>query len=659
MKQKIISYIILFSCLSGLLAGCSFQTVQRNTWSIFLYLCGSNLETKMGSAGKNIDEILSADLPDHVNVVIQTGGAKKWRSHDIPSDSINRWLVKDGRLSLLESLPQASMGEEKTFSDFLSYGVTNYPADKMCVIVWDHGSIDGVANDENYHFDALTLPEMGRALKSVSKQMNGRFELFGFDACLMANYETACMLSPYARYLLASEEIEPSSGWDYAALFDAIASDPSISAGKLGKAVCDGYYAKCKANGKEATATLSVVDLSKLEGVQKAFETMALQTEENSVQVKGIQTIAQSARNSQKYGGTSEQEGYSNLVDLGHFAENAVDVEGSKQLLDALEEAVVYQVNGPQKSKSSGLSFYYPLHLDPKKFDVYYHEICPSQNYRVYLKTVYENMPENPIVFEDYGSKREDGSFGIKLGESARNYILSIDFLLLEFAAQVTDEAVQIDAVWLGQDNDCFKDWDTLDFHSNFRGIWLALNGVKLFVTPVESTEKYIIFTAPILLNGERSSLRFAFLWDDRYENGGYYKILGAWNGIDPVTGMSDKEITPLKSSDDIQVCYYRESLTVTSSSGSPEGTPMEEIFLPVPKGEYVISEEPLSEKNYIYQFVVTDIFGGKHYSHIAYLEMTKSAEELREHPLPDGVYAAVPDDIGEFDEPIAYDDGK
>ena len=32
--------------------------------------------------------------------------------------------------------------------------------------VWDHGSgsIDGVANDENYNFDALTLAEMDGAL---------------------------------------------------------------------------------------------------------------------------------------------------------------------------------------------------------------------------------------------------------------------------------------------------------------------------------------------------------------------------------------------------------------------------------------------------------------------------------------------------------------
>lgn len=73
----------------------------------------------------------------------------------------------------------------------------------------------------------------------------------------------------------------------------------------------------------------------------------------------------------------------------------------------------------------------------------------------------------------------------------------------------------QMTGSWFGRDNDMFSSEDGLSFHSNFRGIWLALNDCKLYVTPVEDTEDYIIFTAPISLNGERTNLRFAFIWDD------------------------------------------------------------------------------------------------------------------------------------------------
>lgn len=644
--RRALTILLCFVLLPPTLPGCSSQKEkpmgEAGTWSVFLYLCGSNLETKMGAAGKNLDEILAADIPDNVNVIIETGGAQKWRSHDIPADSLNRWQVKEGKLSLLESLPKASMGDEQTFQDFLSYGVEHYPAEKMCVIVWDHGSgsLDGVANDENYNFDALTLPEMDSALKAVSENMTDRFELFGFDACLMANYETASMLSPYARYLLASEEIEPSGGWDYGALFSAISADKSINGGELGKAVCDGYFAKCKAGGKEATVTLSVTELSKLDNLHKAFDALTTSMEQSASQPKGIQAVAQSAANSQKYGGTSSDEGFSNLIDLCHFAENAVDVEGSKALMDALGSTVIYKVNGSEKSKSGGLSFFYPLYLDEKRLDTYYNEICPSDSYKAYLKAVYDNIPENPIVFTDRGSQAEDGSFRIKLDESSRNYIRSIDFYLLEM--QVTQENGQPVMVgsWFGRDNDIFKDWENLDFHSNFRGIWLALNGCMLHVTPVERTEEYIIFTAPISLNGERTNLRFAFIWDDSYENGGYYKLIGAWDGIDPVTGMSDKEITKLTAADKIEAYYPYQTLKI-NAEGFAEYSEVTDRVQAVPQGEYGITEEPLAASDYQYQFVITDIFGREYVSDIAWMSMTKTAEELKNNPLPDGEYAA------------------
>ena len=49
---------------------------KAGTWSIYLYLCGSNLETKMGAAGRNIDELLAADIPDN-GMLSSRPGARK------------------------------------------------------------------------------------------------------------------------------------------------------------------------------------------------------------------------------------------------------------------------------------------------------------------------------------------------------------------------------------------------------------------------------------------------------------------------------------------------------------------------------------------------------------------------------------------------------
>ena len=63
-------------------------------------------------------------------------------------------------------------------------------------------------------------------------------------------------------------------------------------------------------------------------------------------------------------------------------------------------------------------------------------------------------------------------------------------------------------------------------------------------------------------------------------------------------------------------------------------------------KGEYTISEEPLDGMMYVYQFIVTDIFGVTHYSDAAILKMTYTCDELKEHPLPDGQYAATIEEV-------------
>ncbi|MFR1477519.1 MAG: clostripain-related cysteine peptidase [Hydrogeniiclostridium mannosilyticum] len=64
----------------------------------------------------------------------------------------------------------------------------------------------------------------------------------------MANLETAAVLEPYAKYMLASEEIEPGGGWDYRAILNAVSGD-RLSRRDLGKPSAT-YYKKCDAKGR-------------------------------------------------------------------------------------------------------------------------------------------------------------------------------------------------------------------------------------------------------------------------------------------------------------------------------------------------------------------------------------------------------------------------
>ena len=189
------------------------QAKAQEDWTILIYMCGNNLETKQGEATKNLNEIMAANLPENINVIIQTGGTLKWRNNIVSSNYCERYKIDNHKMVRLAQLPQADMGDSKTLSDFLSWGVENYPAQKTMALIWDHGSgsVNGVAFDELYGNDSLTLPELDNAFSHVSS----KFEIVGFDACLMETVDTAEILAKYARYLIASEDVETGEGWNY------------------------------------------------------------------------------------------------------------------------------------------------------------------------------------------------------------------------------------------------------------------------------------------------------------------------------------------------------------------------------------------------------------------------------------------------------------
>ncbi len=68
------------------------------------------------------------------------------------------------------------------------------------------------------------------------------------------------------------------------------------------------------------------------------------------------------------------------MVDLGHMARQSSDMLGSaKDVLDALEDCVLYQVGGQYRTEATGLSCYYSYNGDVDDFwgiCQYWHRSC-------------------------------------------------------------------------------------------------------------------------------------------------------------------------------------------------------------------------------------------------------------------------------------------
>lgn len=245
-------------------------------WAIYWYLCGSDLETEYGAATNDLIELQQVELPETVKVFIQTGGSLVWQNDVISADTIGRYVYDHNGLQLIEDLPSANMGDGQTLKDFLIFGRDYFPAKRTAVVFWNHGggSVAGASFDELYDMDSLSLAEMYQAFTEVfgEEPQNQPVDIIGFDTCLMATVDTAYAFSDIAKYLVASQELEPGNGWLYSGWIGALASTPDMEPLKLAKIICDTYEQGCREVGTEDNITLSVTDLSKVSKLIAAYD---------------------------------------------------------------------------------------------------------------------------------------------------------------------------------------------------------------------------------------------------------------------------------------------------------------------------------------------------------------------------------------------------
>ncbi|MBQ4492459.1 MAG: clostripain, partial [Deltaproteobacteria bacterium] len=323
---------------------------SADTWAVYMYFCGSDLETRFGAASADIAEAAGATLPPEISVVIQTGGAKQWKNESISNRRLQRWIVRKNQLKRVDEQEQASMGDEKTLVSFLNFCSKNYPADHKILVIWDHGggSLWGIANDENFDGDFLSLKEVRGALRRVygSRPSTPPFEIIGFDACLMATLDTASAVQEYARYMVASQEQEPGTGWDYTGWLNALGQKTTMSGIELGRVICNTYKQSCLKEDTHGKATLSVTDLAKIPALNTLYNELGFEALRRHVNDdKFLTAYARCIRRSENYVNTKTQ-GYTNMADLGSILKQLQQElpEFASITRKMLKAAIPYQV---------------------------------------------------------------------------------------------------------------------------------------------------------------------------------------------------------------------------------------------------------------------------------------------------------------------------
>ena len=111
----------------------------KETWAVYWYLCGSDLESENGFAMGDLAETLEVALPDNVKVVVQAGGSKTWNNDLLDASGLFRLERSGDEIGVVGKAGRASMGAPETLRDFLRFCEKNYPADHKVLILWDHG----------------------------------------------------------------------------------------------------------------------------------------------------------------------------------------------------------------------------------------------------------------------------------------------------------------------------------------------------------------------------------------------------------------------------------------------------------------------------------------------------------------------------------------
>ncbi len=230
-------------------------------WTFIIYMAADNDLRSL--AARNIKQMAQVGSTDQLNIIVHldirlSGNKKVTRRYYVAKNKIIHLNGDDAGSQHMDS------GSPDTLISCCHFAIENYPAQHYALMFWNHGSgiIDpgrgriinptdlfkfnpdtfklelnrtigfldymawlnrqerGICWDDstgNY----LTNQKLSHALHTIFTQdLHGKkFDIIGFDACLMSMLEVCSLVKDYADIIVASQEVVLGTGWEYGKLF--------------------------------------------------------------------------------------------------------------------------------------------------------------------------------------------------------------------------------------------------------------------------------------------------------------------------------------------------------------------------------------------------------------------------------------------------------
>jgi hypothetical protein len=373
-------------------AGCDEDRRPPRTWTVAVYMAADN--GLSAASGLDLEELRSAASSPYVTVLVE---------QDVVGRTARRYRIAGGALEELADLGEVDTSDPATLTDFVAWAATTARSDRTVLVLWSDGKgwdeLDGpravatttvatvagaVATDPATGGPAVSVAAAASTSISIRSmfpdQDNGglkapfmknadlrraveaagvHVDVLGLDACLMGALEALYELRGLADYLVASEELEPTRGWDYTGLLSALAADPGMTPEELARVAVERYRAWYEdvffpSVPFERYPTLAAFRAEGLDAVAAAVDARAAALREALAdparRADTVATLSTGRAAVQAIDQLVKPHVYVDLVDL------EVRLGGDTAIADALSRATVAEYHGAARPGAHGVS---------------------------------------------------------------------------------------------------------------------------------------------------------------------------------------------------------------------------------------------------------------------------------------------------------------
>ena len=371
-------------------------TNPDTSWSIFVYgNADHNLtpgfladieEMKRAGGNENFNIVVLSDLDGSEASYIKNSGKclDKYGVKEEHKYKVTRGVILDSDHKIVEVLPEQNTDDPHVLADFLDWGITNYPADRYGLVLWNHGGQwGGYGGDKDNGQKSYSRPNMKSPdIKDVVLDVLAghgleKLDFLSFDTCLMGGAEILADIHQICDVYIACPEIDYGDGWDYTASLAYLKAFPDITNIEFAKKEVQFWGAHHSRSQSDRSYKFHAAYDMKYYGFYnnklKAF-TAAILSETKTISSYNVSILAKIRREAIHFSNSGRaREGSADItkyIDLGYFAEEIAKhftgklKTASLELVHAIKKMIIAKTAGSKSQKAVGLSIYYPIDGD-------------------------------------------------------------------------------------------------------------------------------------------------------------------------------------------------------------------------------------------------------------------------------------------------------